>query len=69
MLGIPLALEKVEGPSLCLTFLRITLDTQLMQAYLLEDKLQRIRNQVAAWLSQKRPQNDSLSLYYYFSTS
>ena len=31
-LGIPLALEKIEGPSHCLTFLGITLDTQSMQA-------------------------------------
>ena len=51
MLGIPLALEKVEGPSQCLTFLGITLDTQLMLAC---DKLSRIRNQVAAWLSCKK---------------
>ena len=51
MLGIPLALEKIEGPSQCLTFLGITLDSQLMQAHLPEDKLKRIRNQVAAWLS------------------
>ena len=32
LLGIPLALEKIEGPSHCLTFLGITLDTQSMQA-------------------------------------
>jgi len=37
-LGIPLALEKVEGPSHCLTFLGITLDAQMMQARLPEDK-------------------------------
>ena len=46
MLGIPLALEKVEGPSDCLTFLGITLDSQSMQACLPDDKLQRIRLQV-----------------------
>jgi len=39
MLGIPLALEKVEGPSDSLTFLGITLDTQSMQACLPDDKL------------------------------
>ena len=38
-LGIPLALEKIEGPSQCLTFLEITLDAQLMQARLPDDKL------------------------------
>ena len=53
-LGIPLALEKLEGPSQCLTFLGITLDTQLMEARLPSDKLLRIRNQLSAWLTRKR---------------
>ena len=56
MLGIPLALEKVEGPSLCLTFLGITLNTQLIIARLPEDKLSRIKSKVAAWLSRKKQQ-------------
>ena len=51
MLRIPLALEKVEGPSQCLTFLGIILDTKLMLARLPDDKLFRIRSQVAAWLA------------------
>jgi len=38
-LGIPLAMDKVEGPSHCLTFLEIILDTQKMQAKLPDDKL------------------------------
>ena len=42
-LGIPLALEKVEGPSQCLTFLGITLDTERMEARFPSDKLLRIR--------------------------
>ena len=54
MLGILLALEKIEGPSQCLTFLGITLDTELMQACLPDDKLIRIRKQVAAWLSHRK---------------
>ena len=54
ILGIPLALEKIESPSHCLTFLGITLDTQCMQARLPEDKLKRICKQVAAWLSYKK---------------
>ncbi|XP_065884002.1 uncharacterized protein [Dysidea avara] len=53
-LGIPLALDKIEGPSQHLTFLGITLDTELMQARLPEDKLSRLRNQVKAWLSRKK---------------
>ena len=54
LLGIPLALEKIEGPSQNLTFLGITLDTDSMQARLPEDKLRRIQNQVATWLPRKK---------------
>ena len=53
-LGIPLAIEKLEGPSQCITFLGITLDTQRMEAQLPSDKLLRIRNQLSAWLTQKK---------------
>jgi len=53
-LGIPLALEKVEGPSHCLDFLGITLNTKLMQARLPKDKLKQIRWQVADWLPCKK---------------
>jgi len=52
-LGIPLALEKVEGPSDILTFLGITLDTKKMMARLPVDKLQRIRNLLATWLRKR----------------
>ena len=55
MLGIPLALEKVEGPSVSLAFLGITLDTQIMQAHLPDDKLLCIHHQTSVWLSRKRP--------------
>lgn len=41
MLGIPLALKKMEGPFASLKFLAITLDTTRMVMYLLDDKLQR----------------------------
>jgi len=51
--GIPLALEKIERPSQCLTFLGITLDTQLMQARLPNDKLSQMCSDVAAWLTRK----------------
>ena len=53
-LGIPLALEKVEGPSHSLTFLGITLDTQQMMAHLPKDKLQRIRTLLAGWLKKRK---------------
>ena len=51
--GIPLALEKVEGSSQCLTFLGITVDTKRMEARLPSDKLLHIRNQLLAWLTRK----------------
>ena len=53
-LGIPLVLEKIEGPAESLTFLRITLDIMLMQALLPDDKLNQLRNEIAAWLSCKK---------------
>ena len=53
-LGIPLALEKLEVPSYCPTFLGIILDTQHMAARLPPGKLSCIRNQLSSWLSQKK---------------
>jgi len=53
-LGIPLAIEKVEGPSASLTFLGIVLDTVHMEACLPLDKLQRIQSQVSSWLCRKK---------------
>ena len=52
-LGIPLALEKEEGPTTMLDFLGITLDTVKMEARLPDDKLSRIRNDIRAWLGRK----------------
>ena len=53
-LGVPLAIEKIEGPSTSLTFLGIVLDTERMEASLPQDKLHRIRHQVKAWLTKKK---------------
>ena len=53
-LGIPLALDKLEGPSQSLTFLGIDLDTVCMEARLLEDKLTRIRALLLSWLRRKK---------------
>ena len=54
MLGVPLALQKVEAPTTCLSFLGITLDTVNMEARLPEEKLQRIQLLVAEWLDKKK---------------
>ena len=53
MLGIPLVLGKVEGPSMVLCFLGILLDTTRMEARLPNDKLTRIATMIKQWL-QKR---------------
>ena len=52
-LGVPLALEKVEGPATSLTFLGITLDSHNMEIRLPDVKLERIRNEISAWLTKK----------------
>ena len=52
-LGIPLAIEKVEGPSTSLTFLGILIDTHRMEVRLPEDKLQRIYQELSTWLHRK----------------
>ena len=46
-LGIPLAIEKVTGPTTLLTFVGITLDTVQMEACLPFEKLDRIQKTVA----------------------
>ena len=38
-LRVPLATEKLEGPTTCLTFLGIKVDTEAMELRLLERKL------------------------------
>ena len=52
-LNIPLALEKVEGPSTSLEFLGILLDMVRMEARLPDDKLQRIRQEIQSWLDKR----------------
>ena len=53
-IGKPLAIEKVAGSSITLTFLRITLDNNQMEACLPQEKLNRIRETVALWLLKKK---------------
>ena len=54
ILGVPLAVEKVEGPSTVLSFLGITLDTCKMEARLPEEKLTKMQHTVADWLTRKK---------------
>ena len=53
VLGIPLAIEKVDGPAMVLEFLGIVLDTERMEACLPKDKLDRIRIAIQEWLNKR----------------
>ena len=53
-LHVPLALEKVEGPSTTISFLGILLDTVRMEIRLPEDKLVRIKDTLSTWLEKKK---------------
>ena len=52
-LGIPIALENVEGPSTTLTFLGIELDSLSWEAQLTKEKLFRIHSMVQEWSGRK----------------
>eukprot|EP00731_Ephydatia_muelleri_P014516 Em0008g236a len=52
-LGVPLALDKCEGPSTCLTFLGIELDTKTRTLRLPRDKLARILDTLETWQEKK----------------
>ena len=49
-LGIPVALDKLEGPATTITFLGITIDTTLQQLQLPPDKLQEMNLLIKSWL-------------------
>ena len=49
-----MAVEKVEGPTTCLTFLGIILEMVKMEIRLSEDKLMRIRQEISKWLQKKK---------------
>ena len=49
-LGVPLAEEKLEGPTTCLEYLSILLDSASLEARLPPDKLQDIHSSLELWL-------------------
>ena len=62
-LGIPLAEDKLEGPSTSITFLGIVIDTSKSEIRLPEEKLQRTRQEVASWIGKnKATKREILSL-------
>ena len=52
-LGMPVAMEKSEGPATCLTFLGIELDSSLQQLRLPLTKLQDITSLTKSWLGKR----------------
>lgn len=53
-LGVPLAEEKLEGPTTALVFLGILIDTVKGELRLPVEKLERLRSQIKAWLQKDR---------------
>ena len=52
-LGVPLAADKMEGPSPCLTFLGIEMDTEEGVLRLPAEKLVRVRDALARWSTRR----------------
>lgn len=52
-LGIPMAPEKIDGPTQCLTFLGIELDTIAMVARLSDERLSELRARLRAWVESR----------------
>ena len=48
-LGVPLKLEKIEGPSSMLVYLGILLDTTKQEISLPQQKLEELKHLVSAW--------------------
>lgn len=59
-LGVPLAIEKLEGPSQCLVFLGIEIDTVRCQLRLPAEKLIRFQVLLAEWSSRRSCQHRQL---------
>lgn len=53
ILGVPLVPEKTEWPTMCLTFLRIEVDTVMGRLHLPQEKLAHLQQEVSLWLGRK----------------
>ena len=52
-LGVPVATQKLEGPTTCLTFLGIEIDTMALQLRLPQAKLVELRALVSTWMGKR----------------
>ncbi|KAL5509584.1 hypothetical protein EMCRGX_G004978 [Ephydatia muelleri] len=59
-LGIPVALDKLEGPVTTITFLGITIDTTLQKLRLPPDKLQEMTLLIKSWLRKHKTKKRDL---------
>lgn len=59
-LGVPVKQEKVEGPTMRLTFLGIELDTETMTMCLPMDKYDNLQAMIAAWVRKQSVQKREL---------
>jgi hypothetical protein len=57
-LGIPIADSKTEGPTQCLTFLGIELDTVAMEARLSATRLAELQTLISTWDSVETADSD-----------
>ena len=62
LLGIPVASEKLDGPTTTLTFLGIVLDTSAQQLGLPPDKLKELTELTRSWLSRHKATKRELLL-------
>ena len=53
-LSVPLAMEKLEGPSTTLTFLGVEIDTSKMEIRLPGEKLHCIHQELSTWMGKKK---------------
>ena len=53
-LGIPIAYEKMDGPTTLITYLGIQIDTENLKISLLQDKLRDLTAEVNNWKSRKK---------------
>ena len=60
LLGVPLADDKFDGPTTCIRFLGILLDTIAMEARLPQDKLERLTKMVDDWLARRTASKSDL---------
>ena len=59
-LGVPIAVHKCQGPTTCLEFLGIEIDTIAMELRLPQDKLTRLRTLIGEWCLRKACQKKDL---------